>query len=164
MKNWIKEIDSIFRNGISEEHRVFAAHYARKAKQHIDKAMKGFDLEARETREMAHSFYRLLEHKLNLGERTDPPGREEVVAAVEQLKDVGRYSVFVTAVILPGGVISLVGLELLARKYGINFSLLPSAFRKKERKEQGTGQAGHIPGLPASENKQEPPEYPEHLT
>ncbi len=132
MRNWFREIDSIFRNGISEEHRIFAQRYARQAKQHIDRAMKGFDQEARESREMASSFYRLLEHKLNLNERTNPPSREEVIAALEQLKDVGRYSVFVTAVILPGGVISLVGLELQARKYGIDFSLVPSAFRKKE--------------------------------
>ncbi|GAI83007.1 unnamed protein product, partial [marine sediment metagenome] len=57
MKTWIREIDNIFRNGISEEHRIFAHRYARKAKQHVDKAMKGFDQEARETREMASSFY-----------------------------------------------------------------------------------------------------------
>ena len=135
MKTWIREIDNIFRNGISEEHRIFAYRYARKAKQHVDKAMKGFDQEARETREMASSFYRLLEHKLNLNERTDPPSREEVKAAVEQLKDMGRYSVFVTAVIFPGGVISLVGLEILARKYGIDFSFIPSAFRKKSQED-----------------------------
>ena len=85
---------------------------------------------------MASSFYRLLEHNLNLNERTDPPSQEEVIAALEQLKDVGRYSVFVTAVILPGGVISLMGLELLARKYGIEFSLIPSAFRNTESKKE----------------------------
>ena len=140
MKHLIREIDSIFRNGISEEHRIFARRYAHKAKVQIDKAMKGFDQEARETREMASSFYRLLEHKLNLNDRTDPPSREEVHAAVEQLKDVGKYSVFVTAVLLPGGVISLVGLELLAKKYGIKFSFVPSAFRKKQEKQHDENQ------------------------
>jgi len=133
MIRWIREFDNILRNGISEEHRVFASWYARKAKQSIDKAMKGIDQEARETREMASSFYRLLEHKLNLSNRTDPPSREEVKAAVKQLKDVGRYSVFVTAVIFPGGVVSLLGLELLARRYGISFSFIPNAFRKSEK-------------------------------
>ena len=145
MRNWIREIDNIFRNGISEEHLIFANRYANKAKKQVDKAMRGFDQEARETREMASSFYRLLEHKLNLSERTDPPSKEEVRAAVEQLKDVGRYSVFVTAVILPGGVISLVGLEMLARKYGINFSFIPSAFRKEKK------DPGHDPGTSAGQ-------------
>ena len=95
--------------------------------------MKGVDKEAEETREMASSFFRMLEHKLNLNDRTDPPTKEEVKAAVEQLKDVGRFSVFVTAVILPGGVFSLIGLEMLAKKYGINFTVIPSSFRKKKQ-------------------------------
>ena len=136
MNNWFKEIEDLFRNGVNEESRLFASRYANKARQFIDRTMKGIDKEAEETREMASSFFRLLEHKLNLNERTDPPSKEEVKAAVEQLKDVGRYSVFVTAVVLPGGVVSLVGLELLARKYGINFSFIPSAF-KKGKKEPG---------------------------
>jgi hypothetical protein len=66
-----------------------------------------------------------------LHERTVPPSEQEVLEAIEQLKDIGRLSVFTTAVILPGGVISLWGLELLARKYGIEFTFIPSAFRKK---------------------------------
>ena len=74
---------------------------------------------------------KLLEEKLNLENRSEPPTKEEVRAAIEQLKDVGRFSVFITAVILPGGVISLIGLELLARKFGINFTIVPSSFRKK---------------------------------
>jgi hypothetical protein len=142
MNNWLKEIEDMFRNGVNEESRLFASKYAQKARQFIDKAMKGIDQEAEETREMASSFFRLLEHKLNLNERTDPPSKEEVRAAVEQLKDVGRYSVFVTAVILPGGVISLVGLEFLARKYGINFSFVPSAFRKQKKDADGQDDIG----------------------
>jgi hypothetical protein len=47
-----------------------------------DRTMKGIDQEAGETGEMAGSFFRLLEHKLKLNERTDPPGKEEVKAAV----------------------------------------------------------------------------------
>ena len=107
--------------------------------------MKGIDQEAKETREMAVSFYRLLEHKLRLNERSEPPSREEVKEAVEQLKDMGRYSVFVTAVIFPGGVISLLGLELLARKYGIRFSFIPSAFRKKEPDSPDPGENHEYP-------------------
>ena len=133
MNKWLREIEDLLRNGVNEENRLFASRYAHKASRFIDRTMKGIDREAEETREMANSFFRLLEHKLKLNERTDPPSKEEVKAAVEQLKDVGRYSVFVTAVVLPGGVFSLVGLELLARKYGINFSFIPSAFRKENR-------------------------------
>ena len=130
IKHWFEELEDLLRKGISPEQRIFANRYARIAKDHIDKVVKGVDKEAAETREMASSFFRLLEHKLNLSNRTDPPSKEEVKAAVQQLKDVGRFSFFVTAVILPGGVISLIGLELLARQYGINFSLIPSAFKK----------------------------------
>ena len=133
VQRWLNEIEDLLRKGISEESRLFGNKYASKARGFIDKTMKGIDKEAEETREMASSFFRLLEHKLRLNERTDPPSKEEVKAAIEQLKDVGRYSVFITAVILPGGVISLVGLELLAKKYGINFSFIPSAFRKDQK-------------------------------
>jgi hypothetical protein len=140
IKNWFDELEGLLRNGVSPEQRLFANRYARIAKYHIDKVLKGVDKEASETREMASSFFRLLEHKLNLSNRTDPPTKEEVKAAVEQLKDVGRFSIFVTAVILPGGVISLIGLELLARQYGINFSLIPSAFKKKKKKDEPPGQ------------------------
>jgi len=143
IKNWFEELEDLFRNGVSPEQRIFAKRYARKAKFHIDKVMKGVDREAEETREMASSFFRLLEHKLNLNERTDPPSKEEVKAAVKQLKDVGRFSIFVTAVILPGGVVSLIGLELLARQYGINFSLIPSAFKKKKKEDDPSGQENH---------------------
>ena len=147
MNKWLKEIEDLFRNGVNQESSLFASRYAQKARQFIDRTMKGVDQEAEETREMASSFFRLLEHELNLNDRTDPPSKEEVKAAIEQLKDVGRYSVFITAVILPGGVFSLVGLEMLARKYGIKFSLIPSAFRKKKNDpDQAPDQeTGHLP-------------------
>ncbi|MFC2113570.1 hypothetical protein ACFLTA_09910 [Bacteroidota bacterium] len=135
MNKWFKEIEDLLRNGVNEETQLFANKYAVKARGFIDKAMKGIDQEAGETREMASSFFRLLEHKLKLNERTDPPSKEEVKAAIEQLKDVGRYSVFITAVVLPGGVVSLVGLEMLARNYGIKFSFIPSAFRKGKKEK-----------------------------
>ncbi len=140
IKYWFEELEDLLRNGVSPEQKMFASKYARKAKVHIDRVLKGVDREAGETREMASSFFRLLEHKLNLSNRPDPPSREEVKAAVEQLKDVGRFSIFVTAVILPGGVISLIGLELLARQYGIKFSLIPSAFKKKKNEKKSSHQ------------------------
>lgn len=111
--------------------------YASKTKILIEKSIRGVGQEAKETEEMAQSFFRLLEHKLRLGERKEPPSEEEVKAAIEQLKDVGRFSVFATISIIPGGGFSLIGLELLARKFGVkNFTFVPSSFRKKEKNDQ----------------------------
>lgn len=127
-------IMDILRYGWSEEHRIFARTYARRAKHGIDRAMSDLGKEAGETRKMAESFFQLLEYKLNLTNRKEPPTPEEVRAAIQQLKDVGRFSIFITAVVLPGGVVSLIGLELLARKFGIDFSFIPSNFRKNNEK------------------------------
>lgn len=115
--------------GFTEE-QSRAKEFADKAWRMIQSGLRKVGNEAAETGEMAQSFFRLLEHKLHLQERTTPPTEEEVKEAIEQLKDVGRFSVFTTAVILPGGAVSLLGLELLARKYGINFTFIPSSFRK----------------------------------
>lgn len=158
IKHWFDELEDLLRNGVTPEQKIFANRYASKAKFHIDKVLKGVDKEAVETREMATSFFRLLEHKLKLNERTDPPSKEEVKAAVGQLKDVGRFSIFVTAVILPGGVISLIGLELLAKKYGINFSMIPSAFKKNKKEDDPSGQENHPRQLNPWESEPEPPE------
>jgi len=111
----------------------FARKYALKTSQLIREGVTALGEEADETEKMARSFFRMLEAKLDLSGRTEPPSEEEVKAAIEQLKDVGRFSIFTTLVILPGGVVSLLGLELLARKFGIrNFNLVPSSFRKKK--------------------------------
>ena len=107
---------------------------AAKTKRLINEGVRAFGEEAEETEQMARSFFKLLEAKLDLSGRTEPPSEEEVKAAIEQLKDVGRFSIFTTLVILPGGVVSLLGLELLASKFGIRgFNLIPSSFRKKKR-------------------------------
>ncbi len=117
----------------SRSHR-FARKYAAKTSQLIHEGVRAVGQEAGETERMAHSFFKMLEAKLDLSGRTYPPSEEEVRAAIEQLKDVGRFSIFATLVILPGGVVSLVGLELLARKFGIKgFNLIPSSFRKKSK-------------------------------
>ncbi len=116
----------------SRSHR-FAKKYAAKTSKLLNEGMKAVGKEAGETETMARSFFKMLEAKLDLSGRTEPPSEEEVKAAIEQLKDVGRFSIFATLVILPGGVVSLVGLELLARKFGIRgFNLVPSSFRKKK--------------------------------
>lgn len=113
---------------------LFARKYASKTKVLIEKSVRALGDEAEETEQMARSFFKLLEAKLDLSGRKEPPTEEEVKAAIEQLKDVGRFSIFTTLVILPGGVVSLVGLELLARKFGIkSFNLIPSSFRKRGR-------------------------------
>lgn len=120
--------------GDSRSHR-FARKYAAKTSSLIYKGLKALGKEADETEHMARAFFRVLESKLDLNRRSEPPTEEEVRAAIAQLKDVGRFSLFATMVILPGGVISLVGLELLARKFGVNsFSLIPSSFRKQQKK------------------------------
>lgn len=114
-----------------------AVLFARKSKKAIDTTMQGLGNEVGETREMAKSFFKLLESKLDLTHRKEPPTKEEVKAAIEQLKDVGRLSVFTSISIIPGGGFSLVGLELLARKFGVkNFTFVPSSFRKKEEQDQ----------------------------
>jgi len=116
-------------------YRVKSQEYAITRKNLIEKTMSGLGQEARETREMARLFFRMLERKLKLKERSEPPTEEEVKAAIEQLKDIGRISVFASVSILPGGGISLIGLELLARKFGVkNFTFIPTSFRKKENK------------------------------
>jgi hypothetical protein len=113
---------------------LFARRYASKTKGLIDEGVRALGEEAGETEQMARSFFKLLEAKLDLSGRKEPPTEEEVKAAIEQLKDVGRFSIFTTLVILPGGVVSLVGLELLARKFGIkSFNLIPSAFKRRKK-------------------------------
>ena len=125
---------------------LFARKYANKTKGLIDEGVRAFGQEAEETEQMARSFFKLLEAKLDMSGRKEPPTEEEVKAAIEQLKDVGRFSIFTTLVILPGGVVSLVGLELLARKFGIKtFTLIPSSFRKKKEAH-----------LPANPDEQDP--------
>jgi hypothetical protein len=118
------------------EHRI-AKKYAIKSKKAIEKTVKASGQEARETKEMAQSFFKLLESKLDMKNRKEPPTPEEVKAAIEQLKDVGRFSFFTAVSILPGGGAGLIGLEILARKMGVkNFTFVPSAFRESFGKEE----------------------------
>jgi len=122
-----------------EEERVnFAYRFADGAKRSVEDFLQGMGEEYNETVEMSRFFFKLLEEKLQLRERETPPSKEEVRKAVEQLKDMGRVGIFASVSILPGGGLSLLGLEVLARKFGIkNFSFIPSAFRKRLYKEAG---------------------------
>ena len=121
---------------LSEKRERFAASaYVRKTKQALKSMIKGTRNEVDETRDMANTFFKLLSQQLDLESRSEPPSKEEVHLAIEQLKDVARISVFASISILPGGGFSLIGLELLARKYGIkNFTFVPSSFRQKKEK------------------------------
>ncbi len=126
------------RHRLRYRYEMKSIDYAATRKRLIEKTMTGIGREARETEEMARLFFRLLDQKLELNERDEPPTEEEVKAAIEQLKDIGRLSVFATVSILPGGGVSLIGLELLARRFGIkNFTFIPSSFRKKQ--DEGPG-------------------------
>jgi hypothetical protein len=134
----LKELKEVAWKLPVKNHRsyLFARKYAAKTKGLIDEGVRAFGQEAGETEQMARSFFKLLEAKLDLSGRKAPPTEEEVKAAIEQLKDMGRFSIFTTMVILPGGVVSLVGLELLARKFGIkSFTLIPSSFRKRPKSD-----------------------------
>ncbi len=71
---------------------------------------------------VSQSFFKVLEHKLNLNERSEPPSKEEVKKALEQLVDVGRFSFFASVSILPGGGVSLIGqIKALLRVGFLNF-------------------------------------------
>jgi hypothetical protein len=119
-----------------EEHVNFAYRFADGAKRSVEDFLQGMGEEYNETVEMSRFFFKLLEEKLQLRERQSPPSKEEVKKAIEQLKDMGRVGIFASVSILPGGGLSLLGLEVLARKFGIkNFSFIPSSFRKRLYKE-----------------------------
>ncbi|MBS3770558.1 MAG: hypothetical protein V5A47_05235 [Bacteroidales bacterium] len=120
-----------------EEERIgFAHRFASRAKYSVEDFLEGMGEEYNETVEMSRFFFKLLEEKLQLRERETPPSKEEVKKAIEQLKDMGRVGIFASVSILPGGGLSLLGLEILARKFGIkNFTFIPSSFRKRLYKE-----------------------------
>ncbi|MCF8232967.1 MAG: hypothetical protein K9J27_12355 [Bacteroidales bacterium] len=110
----------------------YAQKFADAAKKSVYEFTDGFNQERKQTQEMAESFFRLLESELDMENRTRPPSREEIRQALEQLKDVGRVGIFASVSLLPGGAVSLVGLEILARQFGIyDFTLIPSSFRVK---------------------------------
>jgi len=115
-----------------EEQVSFAHRFAENAKRSLDSFLESMGEEYDETVEMGKYFYHYLENKLHLKERETPPTKEEVKKAIEQLKDMGRVGVFASVSIFPGGGLSLLGLEVLAKKLGIkHFSFIPSAFRKR---------------------------------
>ena len=135
MKNEINKNLELLRKKLTAhdpESPQYAQKFAEVAKKSVYEFTDGLNKERKQTQEMAESFFRLLESELDLENRTDPPSREEVRQALEQLKDVGRVGIFASISLLPGGAVSLVGLEFLARQFGIyDFTLIPSSFKKK---------------------------------
>ncbi len=114
-----------------------ARRLARMSHIALKRTLKATGTEMTETKDMAQAFFKLLSSKLDMKNRTTPPTDEEIKLAVEQLKDIGRFSVFATISIIPAGGIGLVSLELLANKLGVkNFSLIPSAFREEFMKKK----------------------------
>jgi len=112
------------------------------------KGARALGKEASDIQDMARLFFRMLEIKLDLKNRQEPPTEEEVKESIEQLKDIGRISLFATISLLPGGGFSLIGLELLARKFGVkSFTLVPRFLRNKHRKRISKGNLppSHIP-------------------
>jgi len=117
---------------LTEKNKRNAEHFAEKTGNQLRHMFSNFRNESKETKQMAEVFFKMLEQKLKLNERTEPPTPAEVKEAIAQLKDVGRIGFFASVSLLPGGTFSLLGLELLARKFGIkNFTFAPSSFRKK---------------------------------
>lgn len=136
-KNTKETPDTFYKNHDSENKD--AESFASKALSSINNFLNGLNKEGIETKEMAKSFYQMLEHKLNLNERSTPPSEEEVKAAINQLKDMGRFSVFASVSILPGGAFSLMGIEILAKKLGVKgFTFIPSSFRTESEKIKGS--------------------------
>lgn len=119
--------------------KYLASKFARNTSKMIRHGMSGVGTEAVETKEMAQSFFKLLESKLDIKNRKEPPTEEEVKVAIEQLKDLGRFSFFGAISIIPGGGFSLIGIEILAKKLGVkNFTFVPSAFRKEDKPTENT--------------------------
>jgi hypothetical protein len=91
------------------------------------KIVKGMKQEKQETKDMIRIFIKMLSKKL--GKRPDSATPEEVKAALDQLKDISKVAVVALVMFgpLPGDEPILIGIELLAKKFG--FSIFPSALR-----------------------------------
>jgi hypothetical protein len=119
-----------------DDYKTFESNAPRRwadiAYSEIKRNANAFKEEGIETGEMAKTFFNMLSVKLNLKDRKDLPTKKEIEEAVQQLGDVGKLSLVGAISILPGGLLGVLGLEALARKFGIKASFLPKAFRKKK--------------------------------
>ena len=94
----------------------------------LSKAKKGLAVEKQETKDMVHTFFKLLKAKLNL-DPNNPPSEKEIKVAIRQFKDVAKVALVAAVLLgpLPGDEPLLLGLEMLARKFGVSF--FPSALQ-----------------------------------
>ena len=77
--------------------------------------------ETRQTKEMVLTFKQLLAHKLGDNEQ---PTKEEIEEALKQLQDLGKMSLLLPVIALPGSIITIPLLIKIAKKY--NIDILPS--------------------------------------
>ncbi|MDA3818907.1 MAG: hypothetical protein PF590_00320, partial [Candidatus Delongbacteria bacterium] len=110
-KDKLKAYNTIY--GKKQKESKKAWDFSNTVWKHIKSTFDNFIDEGQETQQMAEVFFKMLEQKLRLNERNEPPSEEEVKEALEQLKDVGRIGFFASVSLLPGGAFSLLGIELL---------------------------------------------------
>jgi len=132
----LSEVYGINTRYLTHEEVIVLSGIIKKAKQFVKWSVKkiasakeGLKKEKVETKEMLQIFFKLLKNKLNLKHNSPPPTKEELKRAIAQLKDVGKVAL-VTAIMLgpiPGDEPLLIGLEMLARHFGITF--FPSALQ-----------------------------------
>lgn len=103
-----------------------AKEFFKWAKDKIKAMRLGLKKEKQETIDMVKIFFRLLKAKLK---DTPTPSKEEIKIAILQLKDVAKVALVAAVLLgpLPGDEPLLIGLELLARHFGV--SVFPSAMK-----------------------------------
>lgn len=94
-------------------------------KKKAEKALIASKVEAQETNKMLETFFKQLKNKIssNKSEITE----EDVLEAIKQLKDVGKFSLIAPLFIVPGGGTTVTLLYTFAKKY-FNINILPDNF------------------------------------
>lgn len=93
----------------------------------------GFKGEVEDNSEMISTFYHQLRYKLNIENREDIPTEEEMKKAIEQLKDIPKFTAIASTFLLPipGATIGYIylvrGIEKLTNN---KIDLLPDNFKK----------------------------------
>lgn len=93
-----------------------------KVKSKVKIFMKAMGQEKEETKQMAMTFFAQLKSLVG-GKK---PSKEEVSAALNQLKDLNKFAFNVAIFVLPLGTTTLITLQTIAQKFGI--SIFPSSF------------------------------------
>lgn len=129
-ESWLDEVvnDSTMDESVKDllkKGKKFADWAAEKLKA----AKEGLKKEKVETKDMLKTFFSLLKRKLGLKDKNAVPTEEEIKAAISQLKDVAKVALVAAVLLgpLPGDEPILIGIELLARKFGL--TVFPSALQ-----------------------------------